>query len=67
MCGLVLLALDRLGVYPNGPEEREVEVNWPSPLPENVSEKLEEALMKKEVGVPQEQILRELGYENVQP
>jgi len=66
MCGLVLLALDRLGVYPNGPEEREVEVNWPSPLPENVSEKLEEALMKKEVGVPQEQILRELGYENVQ-
>ena len=62
---LVLLALDKTGVYPNSPAEREVDVHWPNPLPENVMEKLQEALMKQQLGVPQEQILKELGYQNV--
>jgi len=62
MCGLILLALDKTGVYPNKAEEREIEIHWPSPLPENLMEKLQEATMKKELGVPQEQILKELGY-----
>jgi len=44
--------------------EREVEIIFPSPLPENMTEKLEEAMMKKELGVPAEQLLRELGYES---
>ena len=53
-------------MFATDPSEREVEVHWPSPLPENLTEKLQEGLMKKELGVPQDQILRELGYENQQ-
>jgi hypothetical protein len=62
LCRLVLLALDRSGVYPNAPEEREVEIRWPNPLPENVIEKLQEAKLKRELGVPAEQVLHEIGY-----
>ena len=62
ICRLILLALDKQGVYPNRPEEREVEIHWPSPLPENVMEKLQEAELKRQLGVPKEQILKELGY-----
>jgi hypothetical protein len=40
-----------------------VEIIFPNPLPENVMEKLEEAKVKKELGVPAEQVLKELGYE----
>ena len=62
ICRLVLLALDKTGIYPNRPEEREIEIHWPSPLPENLMEKLQEANMKSQLGVPKEQILKELGY-----
>ena len=65
MAKLILLALDKTGVYPNRPEEREIEIHWPSPLPENVTEKLQQATLKKELGVPQGQILNELGYTNL--
>ena len=63
LCRLILLALDKTGIYPNQPEERGIEIHWPSPLPENLMEKLQEAKLKKELGVPQEQLLKELGYE----
>ncbi len=66
ICRLILLALDKTGVYPNKPEEREIEIHWPSPLPENLMEKLQEAKMKQELGVPQEEILKELGYSGIQ-
>jgi hypothetical protein len=36
---------------------------FPSPLPENEMEKLQEAQLKKELGVSREKVLRELGYE----
>jgi len=62
LCRLVLLALDKTGVYPNQPEEREIRINWSSPLPENVMEKLQEAKLKQELGVSKEQIWKELGY-----
>ena len=65
ICRLIFLALDKTGIYPNKPEEREIEIHWPSPLPENLMEKLQEANMKKELGVPQEQILKELGYDQL--
>ncbi|MBN1844789.1 MAG: phage portal protein [Sedimentisphaerales bacterium] len=65
MCRLALGALDSLGLYPNRPEERDVEIHWSSPLPENLMEKLQEAKLKKELGVRQEQILQELGYSEV--
>jgi hypothetical protein len=63
ICGMVLEMLDACGVYPNGPEEREMDIIFPSPLPENEMEKLQEAQVKRELGVSKEQVLRELGYE----
>jgi hypothetical protein len=62
---LVLQTLDVCRVYPTTAEEREVEIIFPDPLPENMAERLKEAQIKKELGVSQEQVLRELGYEEV--
>jgi hypothetical protein len=62
ICELALAWLDHAGVYATEAEERQVEIGWPSPLPENESDALEEAGMKLKVGVPQEVVLRELGY-----
>jgi hypothetical protein len=62
ICRLVLLAFDKTGIYPNRPDEREIEIHWQSPLPENLIEKLQEATLKQQLGIPQEQILKELGY-----
>jgi len=55
--------LDIAGIYRTTEADRDVDVIFPSPLPENVMEKLKEAQIKKELGVPAEQVLRELGYE----
>ncbi|MGA2171656.1 MAG: phage portal protein [Sedimentisphaerales bacterium] len=59
---IVLEILDKANIYKTSEREREVEIVFPDPLPENVMEKLEEAKAKKELGVPTEQVLRELGY-----
>ncbi len=64
IAGLVMHALDVCGIYHTQPQDRQFEVIFPNPLPENTLEKLEEAMMKKDIGVPQEVILQELGYEN---
>ncbi|MBN1974206.1 MAG: phage portal protein [Sedimentisphaerales bacterium] len=61
---IVLSMLDMAGIYKTQPEDRHVDVIFPSPLPENTMEKLEEAKLKKELGVSTEQLLRELGYES---
>jgi len=63
ICGMVLSILDTAQIYKTALKEREVDVIFASPLPENMMEKLQEAQMKKELGVPAEQVLRELGYE----
>jgi len=63
ICRMALSMLDTAGVYPTSESERDVEVVFPSPLPENAMERLQEAQIKRELGVPQEQVLRELGYE----
>jgi hypothetical protein len=63
ICRMVLNILDTAGVYKTVEAEREVDIIFPSPLPENTMEKLQEAQIKKELGVPTEQVLRELGYE----
>ena len=55
--------LDTAGIYRTSPADREVDIVFPSPLPENMTEKLQEAQIKKELGVSTEQVLRELGYE----
>jgi hypothetical protein len=63
ICGMILCILDKANVYETSAAEREVDVIFSSPLPENVLEKLKEAQIKKELGVSTEQVLRELGYE----
>jgi hypothetical protein len=68
VCRMILSILDTAGVYRSNEAERDVEIVFASPLPENVMEKLQEARIKRELGVPAEQVLRELGYEtNAEP
>lgn len=64
ICAMVLLMLNDAGIYRTEIADREIDIIFPSPLPENTLEKLEEARIKKELGVPVEQVLRELGYES---
>jgi hypothetical protein len=63
IAAMVMHLLDVTNIYPNTKEERVFDVIFPSPLPENTAEKLDEAKMKLEIGVSKEQVLRELGYE----
>ncbi|MBW8000655.1 MAG: phage portal protein [Planctomycetes bacterium] len=63
VCEMVLSVLDKSNTYKTSRADREIDIIFPSPLPENVMEKLQEAQIKKELGVPGEQVLRELGYE----
>jgi len=63
LCRQVLEILDKAEVYQTDEADRELEIIFPSPLPENMMEKLKEAQIKKELGVPAVQVLRELGYE----
>lgn len=65
ICRTVLEILNTAGIYKTNGADRLLDVIFPSPLPENVLEKLKEAQIKKELGVPGEQVLRELGYEIV--
>ena len=60
---LILDALDRFGILQTDPEDRMTRLHWPDPLPENLTERLAEAKAKRELGVPAETVLRELGYE----
>jgi hypothetical protein len=63
ICRMILEMLDKSEIYKNDRADKEVNIIFPSPLPENMMEKLKEAQIKKELGVPSEQVLRELGYE----
>jgi hypothetical protein len=65
IAAMVLEILDKANIYKTTSEERDVEIIFPDPLPENEMEKLEEAKAKKELGVPVERVLKELGYETV--
>jgi hypothetical protein len=62
---MVLDILDKANIYKIGGADREIDIIFPSPLPENMMEKLKEAQIKKELGVPTGLVLRELGYEAV--
>ncbi len=63
--GMVLEILDKANIYKNAAADRDIDIVFPDPLPENTMEKLEEARIKKELGVPEERILRELGYDTI--
>lgn len=59
---MVLTILDKAQIYQTAESERQIEVIFPNPLPEDSMDKLKEAQIKKELGVPEGQVLKELGY-----
>lgn len=65
ICRMALSMLDTAGVYQTSDQERDVEVVFASPMPEDTMAKLQEAQIKRELGVPAEQVLKELGYQAV--
>ncbi len=62
MLRLALAWLDVAGLLPTTSTERAATLTWPSPLPENAMERLREAEIKARLGVPIEQVRREIGY-----
>ena len=62
MCELALAWLDHAGLFPTTPDERRIELSWPSPLPDSDEERLSVAQAKLRVGIAPEVVLRELGY-----
>jgi hypothetical protein len=60
---MILDILDKAGVYVTTPQERQLDVVFPNPLPEDELEKLQHAKLKTELGVPTEKVLKDLGYE----
>jgi hypothetical protein len=62
MIELALAWLDKAGLFHTEIDERRFELHWPSPLPENDLETLQEAEIKSRLGVSKEVVLKELGY-----
>lgn len=62
LCELALAWLDKAGVFSTTPDERQIHIHWPNPVPVNESERLDEAKSRLELGVPRSTVLRELGY-----
>ena len=63
LCELVLHTLDAAGVLPTRPADRRVRLHWPSPVPENTTQRLRDAEIKLRLGVGRDVVLAELGYE----
>lgn len=59
---MVLGVLDRAGVLGTSPAERDLGLEWPDPLPIDERELVASAPRKRELGVPTERLLEELGY-----
>lgn len=62
LCELMLHAVDVHGLLPNEPEERRIRLDWPNPVPDSETQRLQNAALKVELGVPRKQVLAELGY-----
>ena len=66
IAGIVELALawlDKAGLFPTSPADRQIEIHWPNPLPVDEGEQLRNAQIKAQLGLPSERILAELGYD----
>lgn len=63
ICSMALSILDTANIYKTTESQREIEIEYPNPLLEDMTEKLTQAQIKQSLGVPQEQIIKELGYE----
>ena len=59
---MALEMLDQAGVVRTAEEDRGIDVNWPTALPESDMDRLTEAQAKLALGVPREVVLKELGY-----
>jgi hypothetical protein len=66
LCELILHAADVLNVLPNTPDERRVRIDWPNPLPDSETQRLHDAQLKLNLGVPRKQVLAELGYSDTE-
>lgn len=62
LCELALHAADVHGIFRSYPDDRRLKLHWPSPLPEDSTQRLHEAQLKLALGVPSHQVLTELGY-----
>ena len=62
LIAMMLEWMDTTGVYRTTPAQRKVEIHWPSPLPNDESQMLQDAKLKLELGVPVDRVLAELGY-----
>jgi len=60
---LALEWLDHIGTLKTSPADRQVEIDWPDPVPLDESAQLNNARIKAKLGVPTERILAELGYD----
>jgi len=61
-CSLILGALHHAGVLLTSPADRAVRIEWPDPLSEGQTELLRAAQAKRELGIPPDRVLGELGY-----
>ncbi|MFI4898393.1 MAG: phage portal protein [Phycisphaerales bacterium JB059] len=64
---IVLEALDAAGVVRTGVADRGVRVQWSNPLPSEEREDVAAARAKVELGVSEERVLSDLGYEATDP
>jgi len=64
---LALHWLDVIGLLPTRPEDRNVEVHWPDPLPVDEAEQLQNAQIKLQLGLGSDRVLAELGYDRQPP
>jgi hypothetical protein len=62
VCELALAWLDVAGLFHTDPDDRRIEIHWPSPIPENESERLADAEAKLRIGIDRATVIRELGY-----
>ena len=59
---MIFDVLDKAGVYKTTPQERMVDIVFANPLPDTENDSLRNAKLKLELGVPKEQVFKELGY-----
>lgn len=67
LCDLILRAFHESGHFRTDPRDRGVRIVWPEPLPQSEPDRLSTALLKAQLGVPQQRILAELGYAPTDP
>lgn len=62
MCEIALAWLDRAGLFKTTEEDRRIEIRWQGLLPDSQLDRLREAQIKRNLGVPSDTLLQELGY-----